>query len=70
MKKTKCANLLDLSAELISKDEMSRVFGTGVPCHPSNCDGDVHTSVNNALVNMKKYNPPEIPSRPVESPEK
>lgn len=41
---------------------MSEVIGSGnsngVECHPSNCKSDIHTSVNNALENMRINNPP------------
>lgn len=50
-------NLLEIS--LLKSSEMNEVTGNGVPCRPSNCKNDVHTSVNNCLDNMKTNNPPD-----------
>lgn len=49
-------NLLDVS--LLKSFEMNKVTGSGVACRPSNCANDIHTSVNNALKNMRINNPP------------
>lgn len=53
-------SLLNLTA--LNPYEMSEVIGSGnsdgVACHPSNCKSDIHTSVNNALENMRINNPP------------
>ena len=49
-------NLLNVS--MLDSNEMNNIIGSGVPCHPSNCKNDVHTSVNNALDNMRTNNPP------------
>jgi len=49
-------NLLNVS--MLDSNEMNNIIGSGVPCHPSNCKNDIHTSVNNALENMKTNNPP------------
>lgn len=45
-------NLLDVSANTLDSTEMSDVVGSGVACHPSNCDSDISSSVNNAIKNM------------------
>ena len=58
MRAAKKANLLQLSSQLMAESEMKDVYGSGVKCHPSNCNNDVHTSANNCLDNMKKNNPP------------
>ena len=59
----KSVNLLNLSAEMMAENEMNDVLGgkkAPVACGPSNCKSDVHTSVNNALDNMRKNNPPVV----------
>ena len=58
MRTAKKNNLLQLSSQLMAESEMKDVYGSGVKCRPSNCNNDVHTSANNCLDNMKKYNPP------------
>lgn len=58
MRAAKKANLLQLSSQLMAESEMKEVYGSGVACYPSNCNNDVHTSVNNLLDNMRKNNPP------------
>ena len=53
-------NLLDVSVNTLDSKEMSDVVGSGVACHPSNCDSDISSSVNNAIKNMRTYNPPIV----------
>lgn len=65
METAKKTNLLQLSSQFMAESQMKNVhggaedvYGEGVACGPSNCNGDVHTSVNNALANMRTNNPP------------